>query len=177
MTFNLEKFKNILHYIIKECGDNPNVGRTVLYKLLYFSDFNFFEIYETKLTGESYKKLPHGPAPIHFPIAINELVKEEKILETTEPNYFGGLQYNYSSLKDPVMDLKEKELEVIDDVIEKLSHMNANQISDYSLVILHMSLLLPRLLLADFITTEIVAVHRSESFLLLFALFCFLNFW
>ena len=132
MTFNLEKFKNILHYIIKECGDNPNVGRTVLYKLLYFSDFNFFEIYETKLTGESYKKLPHGPAPIHFPIAINELVKEEKILETTEPNYFGGLQYNYSSLKDPVMDLKEKELEVIDDVIEKLSHMNANQISDYS---------------------------------------------
>ena len=132
MTFNLEKFKNILHYIIKECGDNPNVGRTVLYKLLYFSDFNFFEIYETKLTGESYKKLPHGPAPIHFPIAINELVKEEKILETTEPNYFGGLQYNYSSLKDPVMDLKEKELEVIDDVIEKLSHMNANQISGYS---------------------------------------------
>ena len=51
------------------------------------------------------------------------------------------------------------------------------QISDYSLVILHMSLLLPRLLLADFITIKIAAVHRSESFLLLFALFCFLNFW
>ncbi|WP_304103574.1 Panacea domain-containing protein [Methanobrevibacter ruminantium] len=132
ITFDKEKFKTILHYIIKRCEDNPTVRRTVIYKLLYFSDFNFFELYENKLTGESYKKLPHGPAPTHFSLAVDELIKEGKIIEKSESNCYGGLQYNYFSLKNPIINLKDEELEVVDDVIEKLSHMNATQISDYS---------------------------------------------
>lgn len=130
--FDKEKFKTILHYIIKKCEDNPNVRRTVIFKLLYFSDFNFFELYETKLTGESYRKLPHGPAPTHFPLAVEELINEGKIVEIDEPNCYGRTQYNYSSLKDPIVNLKDEELEVVDEVIEKLSHMTANQISYYS---------------------------------------------
>lgn len=79
MDFIKEKFKDLLHYLIFRCGARNNVGKTVLYKLLYFSDFNFFELYEKSLTNESYRKLPRGPAPIHFDVAIDELIDEEKI--------------------------------------------------------------------------------------------------
>ena len=48
-----EKFKNIILYLLECCAGKPNVGETVLYKLLYFSDFNYYELYEEQLSGAS----------------------------------------------------------------------------------------------------------------------------
>ena len=132
MMFNKEKFKSLLHYIIHVCTMKNNVGKSVIYKLLYFSDFNFFELYEESLTGESYRKLPHGPAPIHFDIAVKELINEGKIDVTAKNIPLGGVMYNYSSLKEPNITFNEKEFSVVDEVIEDLSNMDANQISEYS---------------------------------------------
>ncbi|MBC7614613.1 MAG: helix-turn-helix transcriptional regulator, partial [Pedobacter sp.] len=42
-TLQVNKFKNVLLYILERCAGKPNVGETVLYKLLYFSDFNYYE--------------------------------------------------------------------------------------------------------------------------------------
>jgi hypothetical protein len=76
---NLPKFKQVFHYIIHNCGCAPNVGKTVLWKILSFSDFDFYELYEKHLTGETYFKLPHGPAPGDFDAAISELTIEGKV--------------------------------------------------------------------------------------------------
>ncbi len=62
-TLQVNKFKNVLLYILEHCAGKPNVGETVLYKLLYFSDFNYYELYEEHLTGAKYRKLPYGPVP------------------------------------------------------------------------------------------------------------------
>lgn len=132
MNFNKEKFKKVLHYLIYKCGLKRNVGKTVLFKLLYFSDFNYFELYEKSLTNESYRKLTHGPAPTHFDLAINELIDESKVEVKIKELPSGKIMYNYNSLQDPLIDLKEDELAVIDEVIMDLSHMNAKQISEYS---------------------------------------------
>jgi len=59
----LNKFKNVLLYILERCAGKPNVGETVLNKLLYFSDFNYYELYEEHLTGAKYRKLPYEPVP------------------------------------------------------------------------------------------------------------------
>ncbi len=122
----------VLHYIIHKCGNKNNVGKTVLFKLLYFSDFNFFELYEKPLTNESYRKLPRGPAPVHFDLAISELKNEEKISVNSKVISINSIMYNYTSLQEPILDLDENELSVIDDVINELSNMTANQISEYS---------------------------------------------
>ena len=130
MEFNKEKFKKVLHYLISECGTKDNVGKTVFYKLLYFADFNFFELYETPLTNESYRKLPYGPAPIHFEEAIKELSNEGKIDVELVPSYYND-RFIYTSLKEPEVDFTKDELGVIKEVL-KLSDMNATQISAYS---------------------------------------------
>lgn len=132
MELNIKKFKSLLHYIISKCGANPNVEKTVIYKLLYFSDFNYFEIYEKSLTNETYKRLPHGPAPIHFDLAISELEKEGKISVDSILLYADMNQFRYKSLKEPEIDFTKDELSVINEVINKLSKMNATQISEYS---------------------------------------------
>jgi hypothetical protein len=130
--FNKEKFKQVLHYIITSCGHIDNVGKTVLFKLPYFSDLNYYELYEEKMTGESYIHIPRGPAPRHFDQIINELESEGKIHQFMT-NYYGKNQNKYTSLCKPETDLlSEKELKVINDVISRCAHMNATEISEWS---------------------------------------------
>lgn len=127
IILNSEKYKAVLHYIISKCGVKNNVGRVVINKLLYFSDFNFYELYETSLTGERYVKFKNGFVLTNFLELKEELVKEGKIKENKQFE-----QYSYSSLKEPdVSILSENEINVINDVIDTISDMNAKEISDY----------------------------------------------
>ena len=58
---------------------------------------------------------------------------QDKELEKIESNYFSYPQTKYLPLRKPELsNLKANEIEVIDDVINKLSDMKAAQISDYS---------------------------------------------
>ena len=130
--FNKEKFKQVLHYIIARCGHIDNVGKTVLYKLSYFSDFDYYELHEEKLTGESYRRLPYGPAPIHFDDVVKELESEDKISQNKVP-YGIYNQFKYISKNEPVIDLLSvKERSIIDDVIRKYSCKNASEVSEIS---------------------------------------------
>ena len=132
LIYNSEKFKSMIHYIISRCEMKNNLGRVVLYKLLYFSDFNYYELYEEPISGETYIKKTMGPVPSHFFNAISELKKEGKISEKQE-KVIDYPKYVYSSLKEPNINiLSDNELQVIDDTINKLSNLLSKQISEYS---------------------------------------------
>ncbi|MBK8746371.1 MAG: SocA family protein [Saprospiraceae bacterium] len=73
---NVNKLKNVLLYILENCAGKPNVVETVLYKLLYFSDFNYYKLYDEHLTGASYRKFPYGPVPQKLDTIINEMMDE-----------------------------------------------------------------------------------------------------
>lgn len=130
--FDKEKFKQILLYLIEKCGSKINVGKTVIYKLLYFIDFDYYELNEEYLTGELYRKIEHGPAPCHFEEIEKELL-ENKMIFKTVIDYHDYRQIKYIPLVKPNISLlTATEKEIIDNVIERLSSMNANQIEDYS---------------------------------------------
>jgi len=54
---NIDKFKEVLLYVLGKVGARSNVGETVIYKLLYFIDFDFYEKYEEQLMGAVYVKI------------------------------------------------------------------------------------------------------------------------
>lgn len=127
----LEKFKEVLLYILKKVGSKPNIGETVLYKLLYFIDFNFYEKYEEQLIGATYIKNNYGPTPKEFNKIVNKM--EGKELVKIKDKYFQYPQTKYLPLREPdLTKLKASEIKIIDEVLERLSDMNASQISDYS---------------------------------------------
>ena len=129
---NLEKFKETFLYILNKIGSKSNIGETVIYKLLYFIDFNFYEKYEEQLIGATYIKNRYGPTPIEFKKITDKMIKEEEI-EKVESNYFEYPQTKYLPLrKADLSHLKANEIEVIDDVLNRLSDMTATQISGYS---------------------------------------------
>lgn len=128
---NLQKFKEVLLYILNKIGSKPNIGESVLYKLLYFIDFNFYEKYEEQFIGATYIKNHYGPTPKEFIKIIKEM--EGKDLIKVKDNYFKYPQTKYLSKRESDLTLlKAHEIKMIDSVLDKLSDMNASEISDYS---------------------------------------------
>ena len=131
-SLQVNKFKNVLLYILERCAGKPNVGETVLYKLLYFSDFNYYELYEEHLTGAKYRKLPYGPVPQKFDSIIGQMMEHGQI-QRIKTEYFYKIQTRYIPLaKSNLTELKASEKEVIDRVIEQLSDWSPAAISNYS---------------------------------------------
>jgi transcriptional regulator with XRE-family HTH domain len=128
----VKKLKNVLLYILERCAGKPNVGETVLYKLLYFSDFNYYELHEEHLTGASYRKLPYGPVPQKLDTILNQMIEKGQ-LQRVKTEYHTYAQIRYLPLvKADLTELKASETEIIDRVIEQLSDWSAAAISNYS---------------------------------------------
>lgn len=131
-TLQVNKFKNVLLYILERCAGKPNIGETVLYKLLYFSDFNYYELYEEHLTGAKYRKLPFGPVPQKLDTIINQMIDKGQ-LQRVKTDYHGYPQTRYLPLvKADLTELRASEKEIIDRVIEQMSDWSATAISNYS---------------------------------------------
>lgn len=128
----IEKMKEVILYLVRKIGAQPNMGQTVLYKLLYFSDFDYYEKFEKQLTGATYVKNKFGPIPVEFMSVINEMAQNSEI-KIVQTEYFGYVQTRYLANRDPKLEMfSADEIKVIDNVISKLGDMSASQVSEYS---------------------------------------------
>lgn len=130
----VEKFKQVLLYILSKVGGKPNIGQTVLYKLLYFIDFDYYEKFEEQLVGARYMKNTHGPTPIAFAKIITELEAEGKI-ETIRSKFYKYDQTKYLVNPEAPIELSAlsgTEVAHIDWELDRLSDMTATQISALS---------------------------------------------
>lgn len=129
---NMKKFREVLLYLLEKIGARPHIGETVIYKLLYFIDFNYYERYEEQLIGATYIKNTHGPTPTHFSKLIEGMLKKGELIRV-DSKYFKYPQRKYLPRCQPDLSvLSARELSVIDDVIGRLGGMNATQISEFS---------------------------------------------
>jgi transcriptional regulator with XRE-family HTH domain len=129
---NVHKFKEVLLYILDKVGSKPNIGETVVYKLLYFIDFDYYEKYEEQLIGAQYQKNKYGPTPIEFAKITERMIADGEI-EKVKSKYFDFPQTKYLPHRKPdLSELNAAELDTIGDVLNRLSDMNAAQISEYS---------------------------------------------
>ncbi len=129
---NLEKFKQVLLYILNKVGGKPNIGETVLHKLLYFIDFDYYEKFEESLMGATYIKNHHGPTSVELGTILKDM-QETGELEVVKSRYFKYEQKKYLPHKRPNLEIfSAREIEHIDDVLARLSDKNAKEIENYS---------------------------------------------
>lgn len=137
IKFDSEKFRQLLLYILEQCGSKPNVGETVLYKLLYFCDFDYFELYEKSLTGMKYKRQQYGPVPSQalFNPVINEMQNDGLIMRISKPYMNNTIQTRYINFMEADLNVfgkdTDKMIKITNEVIARLSHMSARQIEDH----------------------------------------------
>ncbi len=129
---NVTKFREVLLYILTKVGAKPNIGETVLYKLIYFIDFDYYEKYEEQLIGATYIKNTFGPTPVEFISIINQMIEKGEV-ERVKSSYFKKEQTKYLPHRNAQLDLlSAKEIKLIDEVLARLADKNASQISEYS---------------------------------------------
>ena len=129
---NLKKFKEVLLYVLEKVGSKSNVGMTVLYKLLYFIDFDYYEKFEEQLVGATYIKNHFGPTPVEFK-KIVESMESKGELETVRSKYFLHEQTKYLPHREAdISVLNAKEIKHIDEVLSRLSDKSATELSEYS---------------------------------------------
>jgi len=130
----VDKFRQILLYILKRVGGKPNVGMTVLYKLLYFIDFDYYEKYEEQLMGLVYLKNHHGPTPLLFESLIDDMTKKGDV-EVAKSKFYQYPQTKYlinPAIEPDLSILNGQEQKHIDWELERLSDLTANQLTELS---------------------------------------------
>lgn len=147
--------KDLILYIANKLKNNNTFWKTTLNKLLYFSDFNYYEWTWSLITDVEYKKLPYWPVPQDISEILEEMIVDWEIAMVSE-NYHWYAKQKIIPLTDnsiqieewlfKSVDKKNKKADynykpyddlppskkIVDDVIEKYGNWSANKISDLS---------------------------------------------
>ncbi|MHB8359993.1 MAG: Panacea domain-containing protein [Thermoplasmataceae archaeon] len=129
----MSKTEEVYLYIIRKSQSNTNFGATLFNKILYFSDFDFYEQYRTSITGDTYIRSPHGPTAKNFRNVIDSL-KEKKLMKEfriVKPNGHTQIRYILTDEFEPVQ-LGNEELNELERNMARLGGMTAQQVSEYS---------------------------------------------
>ena len=132
MQLNREKYINLIMYILSQCYNKPNFGKTVLCSILYFIDFGYYEMYGELLTNETYIKSKRGIKPEHFREISQDLISKNQLFLKKKPYYHHTI-HRYYPLIIPLMTFTQEELEIINLSIARLSNNNASTITKYAI--------------------------------------------
>ena len=128
---NLSKFREVFLYILNKVGAKPNIDESVLQKMLYFIDFDYYEQHEEQLIGATYIKDKYGPTPVEFVKVVDEMIYDEDLDRVRLRHSYEQTKYLPLRRAD-LSNLNANEISTINKVLEKLSDMNAKQIAEYS---------------------------------------------
>ena len=127
-----DKFAELVLYISKACANDPDFGATKLNKILFFSDFRSYRMAHKGISGATYQKLDHGPAPKCLLPVQNALIKG-KSLAIEEVARYGKTQKRPVALREPdVSGFSAEEIALVNEVIRDLSGKNASDVSELS---------------------------------------------
>ncbi len=122
MNITEQKILNGIKFFIKNTN---KVGRTKLFKLLYFWDFIHFKRYGTSVTGYDYYTFPFGPVPkeLYEKIDTDHLppifYENFRIVEEKEDDNNSGYKHFKFLIKNKKIDLDwltPNELEILKEV-------------------------------------------------------------
>ncbi len=131
---NPDKLREVLLYILEKVGAKPNVGETVIYKLLYFIDFDFYEKFGKSITGTTYVRNHFGPTPIAQTFSgVVDAMKSANELEVITTPYFNHTQKKYLPTVRPTLEhLSGQEIKHIDEELARLADKSATELSELS---------------------------------------------
>ncbi len=133
-TPQVEKLREVLLYVLQKVGAKPNVGETVLYKLLYFIDFDYYEKYGKSITGLTYVRNTYGPTPkLQTFTGVVNAMKKASELDVVETKFFKHTQKKYLPVIEPKFEeLSAQELAHIDEELARLGDKTATELSNLS---------------------------------------------
>ncbi len=125
-----ERLRELILYIAEKLKDDPNFGRTKLAKVIYFSDFRSYTMHGRPVSGSRYIRLPHGPVPNEYNSIMIEM-ETNGLVETISSDVHNYVQKRPVALrKADLSSFSAQEIDVVNQVIDELIHLNASEPSN-----------------------------------------------
>lgn len=127
-----DKFRELILYVARETEGDESCGATKLNKILFYADFRAYQMLGRSISGQTYQKLQHGPAPRGIVPAV-EAMEENKECVWADRNYFGLPQKKLVALREADLGgFTASEIDVVRDVIDEMRSLSGRQTSDLS---------------------------------------------
>ncbi len=126
------KLRELVLFIAAKCASSPHFGATVLNKELFMADFIAYATLGKPITGHSYQRLEHGPAPRRL-LPILEGLFADKSAAIEQRTRGGFTQKRVIALREPDLTMfTGPEMAVVSDVIETCAGATATALSQWS---------------------------------------------
>lgn len=128
MTFDMKKFKTLVHYICWSC-DPERLGKTKLNKILLYADTTSFERTGKSLTGETYVKHQFGPVPRNIDMTLEQLRRDGHLaIRAPEAQY--EMTLFFASTRPALDQFTAEEISLVDHLMNDIcNHHTASSIS------------------------------------------------
>ena len=127
-----DKFRELILYVARATEDDPKCGSTKLNKILFYADFLAHRELGTSLSGQSYQRLDHGPAPRGI-VPVVEAMVAAKECAWAERSYYGFTLRKLVPLREPDLSpFTGSEIDLVQRVVAQLRDLNASEVSALS---------------------------------------------
>jgi uncharacterized phage-associated protein len=128
-----ERLGELMLYIAAKCESTSNFSATKLNKILYFSDFVYYQRTGQPVTGSEYIKEKYGPVPKRLLPIRKKLVANKEAAIKKSTTISGLEQHRLIPLREPdLTKFSAAEIDVVDRVIAACNDQNAKQLSELS---------------------------------------------
>ncbi len=127
-TYNADKFRELILYVVDRCAEDPYFGDTHLNKVLFFSDAFALQYLGKPIAGARYQKLDFGPAARALLPARDEMAAEGEV----EVAMVGKRRVTRALRPARTESFSQAELELVDEVIKLVEGKWARTVSEES---------------------------------------------
>ncbi|MBE9465492.1 type II toxin-antitoxin system antitoxin SocA domain-containing protein [Dyadobacter subterraneus] len=130
-TLDLDKVSGIISYF--NTVHAISLCKTKLNKLLFYTDFNAYQVYGYSMSGLSYQAIQYGPVPFRYDRLYLKLCESEKIT-IREKEYGDGIYGDdiRSNEKFDSFDFQDIDIEILEFVANKYGFLQTKIIVDRS---------------------------------------------
>jgi hypothetical protein len=129
---NERKLREMILYISKLSEGDEAFGSTKLNKLLFYSDFTAYLRFGKPISGVSYRRLDHGPAPVNMIKNRDRMVKGKDLL-IAQTKFHNHTQEKPIALREADFSIfTSQEISLIDRIVHQFHGMKAAEVSDLS---------------------------------------------
>jgi len=126
------KMAELILYVVHRSKEDLRLDATKLNKILFYADFTSYARTGRSITGHTYRKLEHGPAPRPL-LQIRNTMRHIGDIELRQREYHSRTQDVVVAKRDPDMSVfTAEDKSIVDDVIEKFEEYDAGEISEAS---------------------------------------------
>lgn len=122
-----QKFRNLVLYLAQRSWQDPSLGKTKLWKIIWQSDFLAFRRTGESITGSDYVHYPYGPVPEHG-ARLLESMEDSGEIEVRAEHYFGYPQNRPLARREPDLGLfSAEEIALTEEACRQFEGMSATQ--------------------------------------------------